>query len=76
LGTFESSFYSKNQVSALLNRYLVISAYNRCFSSEIEAEEVIESLREGTFLEESLPIVTLGAVSILEFELISFSQRR
>jgi len=53
LGTFRSSFYSKNQVSVLLNKYLVIPAYNRCFSSGIEAREVIESLREGILGRES-----------------------
>jgi len=32
--------------------------------SKIKAEKVTESLRKGTFLKKSLPIVILGAVSI------------
>ena len=35
---------------------------------EIEIVKVARSLREGTFLEKSLPIVTIGAVGILGFK--------
>jgi len=41
------------------------------FFSGIEAEKAAESLRKGTFLEESLPVVILGAVGILGSELMS-----
>jgi len=33
--------------------------------------QVVKSLREGTFLEKNLSIVTLGAVDVLESKLIS-----
>jgi len=39
---------------------------------EIEAGKATGSLRESTFLEESLPVVTLGAVGILGSEPMSF----
>ena len=40
------------------------------FSSGIRAEKVAGSFREGNLLEESLPIVTLGAVGVLGSELM------
>jgi len=43
------------------------------FPSGIEAGKVTGSLRKGTFLEKSLPVVTLGAVGVLGSELMSFS---
>jgi len=39
---------------------------------EIETGKATESLRESTFLEESLPVVTLGIVGILGSELMFF----
>ena len=42
-------------------------------SSEIETEKVVGSLKEDTFLEESLFIVIFGTVDILESEPIFFS---
>ena len=41
--------------------------------SRIETEKAAESLRKDTFLEENLPIVTFGVVSILGSKLISLS---
>ena len=40
------------------------------FSSGIRAEKVAGSFREGNLLEESLPVVTLGAVGVLGSELM------
>jgi len=42
-------------------------------TSRIEAGKAAGSLREGTFMQESLPVVTLGAVGILGSKLMSFS---
>jgi len=42
------------------------------FPLEIEAGKATGSLRESTFLEESLSVVTLGAVGILGSEPMSF----
>ena len=73
LSTFGGIFFSKNQVFALLGRYLVILAYSKSVSSRIDAEKAAGSLRESTFLEESLLIITLGVVDVLESKLIFFS---
>jgi len=66
LGGLGGCFRPKNQVSALLSRYLVIPAHSRCFPFRVE--KAAGSFREGSLLEESLPVVTLGAVGILGSE--------
>ena len=43
------------------------------FPSEIEAGKAAGSFREGSLLKESLPVVTFGAVDILESEPMLFS---
>jgi len=73
LSTFGGIFFSKNQVFALLGRYLVILAYSKSVSSRIDTEKAAGSLRESTFLEESLLIIILGVVDILGSKLIFFS---
>jgi len=70
LSTFEGIFFSRNQVFALLSRHLVILAYSKSVSSRIDTEKVAESLRESTFLEGSLLIVTLGVVDVLGSKLM------
>ena len=73
MGSFGDSFYFKNQVLALLSKHLVIPAYSKYFSLEIKIEKATKSLREDTFLEESLSIIILKAIGILESEPIFFS---
>ena len=70
LSTFEGIFFSRNQVFALLSRHLVILAHSKSVPSRIDIEKAAESLRESTFLEESLLIVTLGVVDVLESKLM------
>ena len=69
LSTFRGIFFSRNQVFALLGRYLVIPAYSKSVSLRIDAGKAAGSLRESTFLEESLLIVTLE-VDVLGSKLI------
>jgi len=70
LSTFGDIFFSRNQVFALLSRYLIIPAYSKSDSSRINAGKAAGSLRENNFLEESLLIVTLEVVDVLGSKLI------
>jgi len=64
-------FQPKNQVPALLSRssQLIVDA----FPSGIRAGKAARSFRKGNLLEESLPVVTFGVVSVLESEPTLFS---
>ena len=68
LSAFEEGFYPRNQEVALLRRYLIILAHSRYFSFRNWGRK---NSRKLNFLEESLSMITLRAVDILESEPIS-----
>ena len=72
-GYFESILFPRNQVFALLSKHLVIPAHIKSISSIIDAGKAAGSLRENTFLEESLYIVILGIIDILGSKPMFFS---
>jgi len=64
LSTFWDIFSPRNHIATLFSSNLVILAYGKCFSFR---KSTIGSLRGGTLLE-SLSVITLGVVGILESE--------
>jgi len=70
LDTFWDIFSPRNHIAALLSSNLVILVHSRYLLFRTSSMK----FRRGSFLEESLPVITLGAVDILGSEpILSFS---